>query len=678
MDYILLGTAGHVDHGKSTLIKALSGIDPDRLKEEKEREMTIDIGFANFILPGGRCAQVIDVPGHERFVKNMLTGVNAIDLVLFLIDANDGIKPQTLEHLDILKLLDIKTGIIVLSKIDLVDNEKIEEVTKEVRELVKDSFLEKSPIIKVSALTGAGITELIQVIDDLSPGIPQRSKDLPVRLPIDRVFTMSGSGTVITGTLISGILKVDDHLEILPQKKDVRIRQIQSHRGKTNQAVAGQRVGINLAGVKKEELMRGDTLSARGYIEPTNIFDAVIEVMPNSLYPLKNNTRIRLHIGTGEFLGRVILLDKDRLEPGEHGVIQFKSESPLVIVKDDHFIVRLYAPMVLIGGGRIMDAHPVKHKRFQSEIIQQLESLESATPEESIVQVLMNAGLNTLETQEIADKVNLPLYEIETTLKKLADRGEIITVASKPIRMMHIHNFSLLKDSVSQILKDIYQKQPLRLNIPLKEIRPLLAKIPAGKEFFDLAMSELANENIIQLTGDSIRLSQYSIQLTDKQEQLKQKIETVYLSNLFNPPGFETMVQTLDIKPKPAEEMIKILKEMGILVDLPEGIIMHKDAIDKATKILNDYFKEPAPLERNTNRDKDISSELEHNGELSNGLGSSTRLPQHKNIRPGELTKLLNTSRKYVIPLLEYLDSIKITKRVGDVRILSGTTDKHG
>jgi selenocysteine-specific elongation factor len=531
--------------------------------------------------------------------------------------------------------LDIKTGIIVLSKIDLVDNDKIEEVTKEVKELVKDSPLEKFPIIKVSAITGAGIQELIQTIDHLSPGIPQRSKDLPVRLPIDRVFTMSGSGIVITGTLISGILKVDDHLEIMPQKKQVRVRQIQSYGGKTTQAVAGQRVGINLAGVKKEDLMRGDILCQPGYIEPTNIFDAVIEIIPNSLYPLKNNTRVRLHIGTGEFLGRVILLDKDKLEPGQHGVIQFKSESPLVIVKDDRFIVRLYAPMVLIGGGKIMDAHPVKHKRFQSEVIQQLESLESATPEESIVQVLMNAGLDTLDAGEIADKVNLPINEIETNLKKLAQRGEIISIASKPPRIMHLHNFNLLKDSVNQTLKDLYQKQPLRLNIPLKEIKPLLAKTPAMKEFFDMALAELAKEDIIQLTGDSIRLSQYSIQLTAKQEQLRQKIETIYSNNLFNPPGLENMVQTLDIKPKPAEEMLNIMKEMGILVALPEGIILHKDAIDKATGILKDYFK------------------------------------QHENIKAGDFTKLLSTSRKYGIPLLEYLDSIKITKRVGDVRVLS-------
>jgi len=634
MEYILLGTAGHVDHGKSTLIKALSGIDPDRLKEEKEREMTIDIGFANLILPSGRCAQVIDLPGHERFIKNMLTGVNTIDLVLLVIDANEGVKPQTQEHFDILKLLDIKTGIIVLTKIDIVDNERIEEVTKEVREFVKDSFLEKSPIIKVSAITGAGITELTQTIDNLSPSVSQRSKDLPVRLPIDRVFTMSGSGTVITGTLISGILKVDDQLEILPRKKMVRIRQIQSYGGKTTQAVAGQRLGVNLAGVKKEELVRGDILCAPGYIEPTNIFDAIIEVIPNSLYSLKNNTRVRLHIGTGEFLGRLILLDKNKLEPGEHGVIQFKSESPLVIVKDDRFIARLYAPMVLIGGGSIMDAHPVKHKRFQSEIIQQLELLEAATPEESIVQILMNAGLNTLDSGEIADKVNLPINEIETNLKKLAERGEIISIASKPPRIMHIHNFSLLKDNITQTLEDSYQKQPLRLNIPLKEIKLLVAKTQAMKEFFDMAVSDLAKENIIQLIDDSIRLSQYSIPLTGKQEQLRQKIETIYLNNLFNPPGLENMVQTLDIKPKPAKEMVDILKEMGILVDLSEGIILHKEAIDKTTKILKDYFK------------------------------------QHENIKAGEFTKLLNTSRKYGIPLLEYLDNIKITKRVGDVRVL--------
>ncbi|MFH1228138.1 MAG: selenocysteine-specific translation elongation factor [Planctomycetota bacterium] len=638
MEYILISTAGHVDHGKSTLIKALSGIDPDRLKEEKEREMTIDIGFANFLLPSGRCAQVIDVPGHERFIKNMLTGINTVDLVLFLVDANESIKPQTLDHFNILKLLDFKVGIIVLTKIDLVNQERLEETMMEVAELVKDSFLENAPVIKVSAVTGTGITELVQTIDRLVPDVQQRNRNLPVRLPVDRVFTMSGSGTVITGTLVSGILKINDPLEILPQKGQVRVRQIQSYGGKAPQAVAGQRVGINLAGVKKEDLVRGNTLAAPGYIEPTSVFDAAIEVTPDSLFPLKNYTRLRLHIGTGEFLGRIILLDKDRLEPGQRGLIQFKSEAPLAIVKDDRFILRLYAPIVVVGGGRVMDAHPTKHKRFQDELIQQLEALESASPEESVGQVLINAGLNILKITEIIDKVNLPRPEVENIIKGLVTKGEIINLPSHPDHMMHIQNFDLLKEKIVQILGDFHKNQPLKLNIPDKEIKIKLGAVETMGGFIDKAINELAKENKVSVAGNSLRLASHAIQLNPKQEQSRQKIEMAYLSNLFGPPGFEAMTQALGIKSQAASETIAALKEMGLLVSLPDGIIMHQSAIAKASELIKDY------------------------------------LSKHENIKAGDFAKLLPTSRKYAIPLLEYLDSIKLTKRVGDVRILA---DKH-
>jgi selenocysteine-specific elongation factor len=637
MDYILIGTAGHVDHGKSTLIKALSGIDPDRLKEEKEREMTIDIGFANFLLPSGRLAQVIDVPGHERFLKNMLAGVNTIDLVLFLVDANEGIKPQTREHFDILNLLDIKTGIIVLSKIDLVSKERLDKVTAEVSGLVQGSFLEQAPVIGVSAVTGAGLKELISAIDRLAPGVPQRSRDLPARMPIDRVFTMSGSGTVITGTLVSGVMKVNDLLEILPQKAPVRVRQIQSYGGKTAQAVASQRVGINLAAVKKEDLVRGNTLAAPGYIEPTGLVDAAVELLAHSPFPLKNYTRIRLHIGTGEFLGRVVLLDKDRLEPGSRGIIQFKSESPLAVVKDDKFIIRLYAPMALVGGGRVIDPHPAKHKRFQEELIQQLEALESASPEESVTQVLINSGANALSLDEIAERVNLPVQEVTNLVNALVEKGEVLRSRDKENVFIHQNGFGLLKDKIVQALQDFHKSQPLRLNMPLKEMKLKLAGVAPG--FLEKAINELAAETKINISGDSLRLSGHSIRLTAKQEQLRPRIESAYLNSLFAPPGIDTLVQTLNIKPNAIQEIINILEEMGVLVGLSEGIVIHQQAVDRASGLVKDY------------------------------------LQSHENIKAGEFAKLINTSRKYAIPLLEHLDNIKLTKRVEDVRILA--TNEH-
>jgi len=635
MEYVLIGTAGHVDHGKSTLIKALSGIDPDRLKEEKEREMTIDIGFANFLLPGGRLAQIIDVPGHERFIKNMLAGVNTIDLVLFVVDANEGVKPQTREHFDILRILAVKSGIIVITKIDIASPERLEETVLGISELVKGSFLEKAPVIQVSSVTGMGLPELISAIDRLAPDIPQRSRDLPVRLPIDRIFTMSGSGTVITGTLVSGILKVNDTLEVLPHKIPARVRQIQSYGGKVAQLIAGQRAGINLAGIKKEDLMRGNTLAAPGYITPTSIFDASIGILPNCPRPVKNFTRVRLHIGTGEFLGRMVLLDKEKLEPGQDGLIQFKSESLLSVVKDDRFVMRLYAPMITIGGGHIINAHPVRHKRFQSEIVEQLEALEISDPENSVEQILINAGINAVNPKDISAKANLPDEEVENILKGLSVAGKIIAAGTKSPRIMHVNNLGLLKEKMINVMNDFYLKNQSRINIPLKEIKSVMVKNSITDDFLDIALKELAGEGTAQLTGESVKLSRYFIKLTDKQEQLRQKMEKIYLDNLFNPPGVDGLEKSLNIKPKAIEDMVNILKEMDVLIGLPDGIVIHRQAITKASELVQIYLKD------------------------------------HDNIKAGEFTRLLNTSRKYAIPLLEYLDSIKVTKRDGDVRVLS-------
>jgi len=634
VEFILLGTAGHVDHGKSTLIKALSGIDPDRLKEEKEREMTIDIGFANFLLPSGRIAQVIDVPGHERFVKNMLAGVNTIDLVMFVVDANEGIKPQTEEHFDILRALEIPAGIIVLTKIDLVGKEQIEKVTNEVKELVKGSFLEKAPFANVSSVTGEGLPELVKTIDNLATGVRKRNKDLPVRLPIDRVFTMSGSGTVITGTLVSGILKVNDVLELLPQKTEVRVRQIQSYGGKVTEVVAGQRVGLNLAGLKKDDLIRGNTLAAPGYIKPGFMFDGMLNVVPNYPKTVRNNTRVRLHTGTGEFLGRIVLLDKENIEKGGQGIIQFRSESQLTVAKDDHFVLRLYAPMITIGGGKIIDPSSVKHSRFQTEIIDHIEAMESVSAEQLVQEVLATSGINPILREDVIKKVNLPKAEIENILKGMELNNEMIKGDSVSERIMHIKAFEQLKEKIAGVIMDFYGKQPLKLNIPIKEIKQRLYRDESNSDFFQKAIASLVKENKVKIIKDSLQLVQYSAPLTSKQEELKKKIESFYLTNLFTPPNVDIICQTLGIKEKNAEEMISILRDMGLLVRLGENVILHQAAIDKATETIKAYLKE------------------------------------HENIKAGDFTKLIGTSRKYSIPLLEYLDSIKLTKRVGDVRIL--------
>lgn len=635
MEFILLGTSGHVDHGKSTLIKALSGIDPDRLKEEKEREMTIDIGFANFLLPSGRCAQVIDVPGHERFVKNMLTGVNTIDLVLFIVDAKEGVKQQTWEHFNILTLLDIKTGIIVITKIDLAKPERLDQTINEITELVSGSFLEKAPIARVSSVTGEGIQELIQMIDTIAQGITTRNKNLPVRFPVDRVFSMTGSGTIVTGTLISGTLRIGDTLELLPQRKQVRVRQMQSYGGKITEAIAGQRLGINMAGFKKEDLVRGDILITPGYIESTYMFDAALDIVMSATRPFKNNTRVRLHIGTGEFLGRVVLLDKEKIEPGQQALMQFRSEVPLAVVKDDKFVIRLYSPLITVGGGRIIDAHPVKHKPFQEDVTRKLKSLASASPEESVVQILMNAGQEIFNLTQITDKVNLPRQEVEEIIKTMEQEKEVLRPPAHPDFIMHIYNFNLLKEQVIERLKELHRKQPLKSTTSRKDVKSAMVKSDEQEPFFEMALSELVKEGKIHGQDDSLKLTEHIIQLTPEQETIRKKIENFYLSVLFAPPDIDVLIKASNLKPKIVQEVVSALKEMGVLVALSDGIVLHQEAIKKASEQIKEY------------------------------------LSQHENIKAGEFTKLLKTSRKYGIPLIEYLDSIKVTKRVGDVRIMN-------
>jgi len=429
-------------------------------------------------------------------------------------------------------------------------------------------------------------------------------------------------------------LKINDTLEILPHKIPARVRQIQSYGGKVNQITAGQRAGINLAGIKKEDLIRGNTLAAPGYINPTSIFDASIEILPNCPRSVKNFTRVRLHIGTGEFLGRIVLLNKDKLEAGQNGLIQFKSEVPLSVAKDDRFVMRLYAPMITIGGGHIIDAHPARHKRFQAEIVEQLEALEVSDPANSVEQVLINSGLNAVNQKDIPVRVNLPEPEANHIIKGLSESGRIVMGGAKNQRIMHADNFRLLQDKIVGLMGDFYLKNPSAINIPLNEIKSALIKSSLTDDFLDSALKGLSGDGKVQLTGESVRLSSYSIKLTDKQGQLRQKMEGIYLDNLFSPPGIVGLEKSLNVKTRAIEEMIIILKEMGVLAGLSEGVIIHQQAVTKASELARNYLKE------------------------------------HKSIKAGEFTRLLNTSRKYAIPLLEYLDSIKVTKREGDVRVL--------
>ncbi|MDI6733253.1 MAG: selenocysteine-specific translation elongation factor, partial [Planctomycetota bacterium] len=565
MDYVVISTAGHIDHGKTSLIKALTAgevtrlafatakregkkLNLDRLPEEKKREMTIDLGFSYLNLPSGRCAEIIDVPGHERFIKNMLAGVSAIDMALLVVDANESVMPQTREHFNILKLLGIKKGIIVITKIDLADDEQLQLVIEDIQQTFRGSFLEDAPIIKTSVVQEVGLTQLIQTIDRLSKDISPKDYTLPVRMPIDRVFTISGFGTVVTGTLASGILKVDDLIEMLPQNISSRVRSIESHSQKITQAKAGQRVGISLAGIKRPDLARGNCLVQPGYLVSSRLFDAKLNLLETCLRPIKNNMRVRLHLGSGEFLARIRLLDKELINQGESGFVQIRTESPLPLTKNDRFIIRFYTPMTTLGGGYVIDPLPVKHKQFQKGIADTLAIFEKANTPEMVEQILLNmparlafptslslgeAGATAkregiMSEEQLAKRTGLPLSSLKHTIDTLILQGTIFRSTQGHL-LMHRQKLQELKDKIIGLLDDFHKNQPLRLNITIQEIRPKVisdaaakkqpcpeSRRPSGREsafggnvpqyewFFNYALDELVKETKIQITLNSM------------------------------------------------------------------------------------------------------------------------------------------------------------------------------
>jgi len=631
MKYTVVGTAGHVDHGKTTLIKALTGIDTDRLKEEKERGMSIDLGFAYLNLSSGVCAEIIDVPGHEHFIKNMLAGVGALDLVLFIVAANEGVMPQTKEHLDILQLLQVKKGIIVITKIDLVEKDWLDLVSESVKELVQNTFLEGAPIVHFSAMSGSGLEILKSKIEEIALSIEPKNASLPLRLPIDRIFKMEGFGTIITGTLVSGILKINDEVEILPKGIKTRVRQIQSHKGKTNQAFAGQRVGINLAGIKTEELNRGDVISQPACLSPSNLLDAQLTLLKTSPHPLQNRTRIRLYIETGEFLGRVILLDKEVIKPGEDGLVQFRLEQLTSAAKDDRFIIRLYSPMITIGGGKILNPHPKKHKRFKKEVIEELFAYKKGAPEDLVEQVLMNTSENIISVDELSKMVNLSKPEIENILQVLTQKKSILCLHPEEL-VIHKERLDGLKTKILETLKEFHSRQPLKLNVSKEEIR---SKLKLEEKIYGFCLNELVKENSIILVKDKLHLTEHRLCYTPEQEKIKRQIEKVYLEGQFSPPDIEEVIANLGAKPEIVREVISSLFELGILVELEEGLIFHKDILEKAKQILHTY------------------------------------LVKNSSITVSEYRQLLNSSRKYTLPILQYFDTINFTKRIGDKRVLA-------
>lgn len=632
MDDLIIGTAGHVDHGKTVLIKALTGHDTDRLQEEKERGISIDLGFAPFRLPGGRLAGIVDVPGHERFIHNMLAGAAGIDLVLLVVDAGEGVMPQTREHLDILQLLGIKNGVVVITKIDLVEDEWRELVQEEIREELAGTFLEEAPIIAVSALKGQGMEELKQLIDRQTAQIEPRSAAGPLRLPVDRSFVISGFGTVVTGTLAQGSVKVGDTVEVVPPGLEARVRNIQVHDDDLKEARAGTRVALNLSGLEKSQVLRGSVVSSPGYYRETGLLDVALELLPRSQRPLKNGDPLHFFLGTARSVARAILLDRDELKPGQNGLVQCRLDRPLVAERGDPFVIRSYSPMTTIGGGIILDPYPARHRRFRTEVIKTLEELKSAPTSAGGDAVFLRQKLQELvvaDSGKLAKETRLDKGKVESLLAELVRSGRVINLGESyfPDAI-----YEQLVNTIKKALEDHHLKQPLSKGLSRSGLKNALPAAVTQRDY-DALLKELQDQGLITFSGDRVSIFGFSPSPSPADRKLIDRLAAVYHSAGLQPPSVRDAFSEAAAPPERKDELLSYLQGEGLLSKVGDDLYFHGEAYQKALVILKEHFK---------NEDK-------------------ITLAQFRDLTGG--------SRKYAQALLEHFDNARYTRRVEDHRV---------
>lgn len=631
MHYVILGTAGHIDHGKSALVKALTGIDPDRLKEEKERGITIDLGFADLVYPDGLTAGIVDVPGHERLVRNMLAGAGGIDIVILVIAADEGIMPQSREHLSICNLLKIKSGLIVITKADIVEDNWIKLVSEEVKDFVKGTFLEGADIIPVSSKTGKNIELLKEKIRDVALAVkPKLTKGI-FRLPIDRVFTLKGFGTVVTGTAISGSISVDETVEILPANINSKVRGLHSHGKSIKTAYAGQRVAINVSGVEKESLKRGDVVVVPGRFSPAKAVDAKIELFKDSP-GLKNRSLVHFHSGTSETIARVILYNLEEIKPGEGCYCQLRLQTPVIVMSGDRYIIRRFSPVETIGGGEILDAHPGRRKR--AEGIEDLKILELGTLEEKMAVKIKKAGVKGLAITTLEGWINADVPAIQNAVKALEQKGAIVQHESI---LIHSDAVNAIRASIDKILNAFHKRNPLKTGMPKEEVRAQLGfesqRLKIDQKIFNALTAAMNN---IVMDKDLMRLSFFKVSLSEVDKGIETKILNMLEQSGFQPPLKEEIAKALNLQQKQLDDILKLMAKQGSLVRVNETMYITKAVYEKIIDALKNFFS------------------------------------KKKEMTIAEFRDILNTSRKYAVPILEYLDTQRITMRVGDVRKFLG------
>lgn len=624
MAHKIIGTAGHIDHGKSSLVRALTGTDPDRLAEEQERGMTIDLGFA-FL---NQDIAFIDVPGHEKFIKNMVAGVSTVDMALFVIAADDGVMPQTREHLDILKILQLEHGLIALTKIDLVDMEWLEIMEEDIRTLVRNSFLEQARIVRVSSITGEGIAELRGAIIELAQQTQPRRDRGVFWMPIDRAFTIKGHGTVITGSVLSGRVAVGDTCELLPLRRSVRIRGIQKHGAPAEVATIGDRAALNLMNIAKEDIERGNILATHNYFSPTKLLDARITLLRNAPKAISNRTRVRLHLGTREILARIKMLGVDKIEPGASSYAQLLLEEEAVAQKHDPFVIRRYSPQLTIGGGFILDTNPPPHKRMDQSVLARLQKLETLEPLQVITSIMLQSQ-KPMTPAELAQKSGFDITTIEPILANLLEKGHLLAFGPKK-SVLHAQNYEKIQKDVLSALQTFHGKEPIRPGMKKANLLAQTAKnIP---DVFDAALQKLAKENQIVISSDVVRLQSHEIKLGDAAAELAKKIYTILEQNQYTTPPIKIIAQMLECPQDEVQIGLNALLGLGEILRFESDIYFTKAAIEAAKEKLFQFGKEE--------------------------------------ITVGEFRQLLNTSRKFAIPLLGYFDASGITERSGDSRLI--------
>lgn len=631
MEQLIIGTAGHVDHGKTVLIKALTGVDTDRLQEEKERGISIDLGFAPFRLPGGRLAGVVDVPGHERFIHNMLAGAAGMDLVMLVVDASEGVMPQTREHLAILELLGLRNGIVVITKIDLVEEEWQELVQEEVREELKGTFLEEAPIRAVSALQNRGIEELKILIEDMTQDLEPRNAAGPLRLPVDRAFVIAGFGTVVTGTLIQGSVKTGDTVAVVPPGVEARVRNIQVHDNDVSKAFAGTRVALNLSGLEKDQVLRGSVVGTPGYYRQTGLIDASITLLASTPRKIKNLDPVHFFLGTSRSVAKLLLLDREELKPGETAPIQCRLDKPLVAERGDPFVIRSYSPMTTIGGGRVLDPYPNRHRRFRKEIIARLDELKKAPSAggdsafiRNKLQELIAAGSDVLARQTRLDPAR-----VNDVLSELVESGMVKKLGGSYILSTLLNKYEA---DLLAALEVHHHRQPLSPGISRASLKGYL---PAelSQRNYDALLENLQSAEKILVNNNLVSLFGFKVQPSPSEQKQLDALLAIYRDSFLQPPSVKDVLETTNIVQARRDEYYNFLQESAMLVKVSEELYFSREAYEEALNMLRRHFDD------------------------------------HEKLTLAEFRDITGSSRKFVQALLEHFDQVKYTRRIEDYRV---------